>query len=619
MTAQFHSVNIKNFGVNVETRASGEQLITCPEPLGIFAEKITDKLEEWADKTPNTDFICQRDASGQWQRLTYSQTLQQVRRLAKWMLTQNLSEERPVVILSGNSIEHLIVGLAAMYIGIPYAPISTAYSLISSDYGKLKHVFETLTPGLIFVDNLSLYRKAIDSVNSENAPLVCCEVGNEETSRYPVSLLSSLFNEGYKRENDEALELANRSVTGDSIAKFLFTSGSTGMPKAVINTQRMLCANQQMIRSVFAFLRDEKPIILDWLPWNHTFGGNHNVGIVLYNGGTFYIDEGKPVAKLLHHTLNNLREISPSIYFNVPKGYELLVNALKSNPDSAKGLFKNLRMFFFAGAGLAQHVWDQLDQLAVDQTGKKVPMLTGLGATETAPSATFASVEECASGVIGTPCPGVELKLVPNAEKQEIRVKALTITPGYWRNSEQTEKAFDEEGYYCLGDAVKWIDPASPNRGMLFDGRIAEDFKLDTGTWVSAGVLRAKLIQHFAPYVTDAVICGRDRSDITAMIFPDIAKVKEQVANSEALDNESLLSHPDVVEIFRKHLEKMLSSSTSSSTRINRITLLSEPPSIDGHEITDKGSINQRAVMVRRESIVNSLYDEPLAAHVISV
>lgn len=615
MTAEFHQVNIKNFGVRVEQLANGEQRVSCPEPLGPFAQKITDKLDEWAKRTPDTDFICQRDSAGQWQRLTYAQTLAQVKRLAGWMTTQNLSVDRPVVILSGNSIEHLLVALASMYIGIPYAPVSTAYSLVSSDYGKLKHIFKTLTPGLIFADNLGQYRTAIDSVNAENSPVVCCQTEPDQSCAYQVSLLDTLFN----TPNTSAVERANRAVTGDSIAKFLFTSGSTGMPKAVINTQRMLCANQQMIRSVFAFLQDEKPIILDWLPWNHTFGGNHNVGIVLYNGGTFYIDEGKPVATLLHHTLNNLKEISPTVYFNVPKGYELLVNALKQNSESADGLFKNLRMLFFAGAGLSQHVWDELDALAIQQTGKKIPMLTGLGATETAPSATFASVEECASGVIGTPCPGVELKLVPCGNKTELRVKALTITPGYWRNDEQTEKAFDPQGYYCFGDAVKWIDANNPNRGMLFDGRISEDFKLDTGTWVSVGILRAKLIQHFAPYVSDAVICGRDRSDITAMIFPDVANVKQLVPHSETMDTKTLVSQPKVIQQFLECLRQMAETSTGSSTRINRITLLIEPASIDHHEITDKGSINQSAVMARRQTIMNSLYDEPLAAHVISL
>lgn len=616
MTSEFHPVNIKDFGVNVENRADGSQLVQCREALGDYAEKLTDKLKEWAELTPDTAFICQRNEAGEWQSLSYAETLERVRDLASWMLTQNLSAERPVVVLSGNSIEHLLIGLAAMYIGVPYAPISTAYSLISSDYGKLKHVFEVLTPGLIFTDNLGPYRDAIDCCNTARVPVITGQTDHGlDDVHYEVIAMQSL----YGQVDLDQVEAANAAVNGDTIGKFLFTSGSTGMPKAVINTQRMMCANQQMIRSIFAFLQEEKPVILDWLPWNHTFGGNHNVGMALYNGGTFYIDEGKPVPKAIHHTLTNLREISPTLYFNVPKGYELMVKELKAQPEIAKSLFKRLRMFFFAGAGLAQHIWDQIDELAIEHTGKKVPMLSGLGATETAPSALFASVEECASGVIGNPCPGVDLKLLPNGDKIELRVKAPSVTPGYWRNEEQTAKAFDEEGYYCLGDAVKWIDPAQPDRGLLFDGRVSEDFKLDTGTWVSVGTLRASLIHHFAPYVQDAVICGRDRGYITAMIFPDMAHVAALAPGGQEMDAETLLSQPHVREVFAERLEQMAEASTGSSTRVKRVTLLAEPPSIDGHEITDKGSINQRAVMTRRADIMESLYQDSPAATVISL
>ena len=532
------------------------------------------------------------------------------------MLTQNLSNDRPVVILSGNSTEHLLVALASMYIGVPFSPISTAYSLISSDYGKLRHVFDTLTPGLIFTDNLGPYRDAIDAVNTGKAPVLTCSADHATDGlSYAVSNLADAISYRVSAEADAAHD----ALTGDAIAKFLWTSGSTGMPKAVINTQQMICANQEMVRSVYAFLKDEKPVILDWLPWNHTFGGNQNIGMAVYNGGTFYIDEGKPVPKMIHHTMENLKEISPTIYFNVPKGYELMAKELKANPEIAKSLFKNLKMFFFAGAGLAQHVWDQLDELSVEHTGKKVPMVTGLGATETAPSVLFASVEESASGVVGSPAPGIKLKLLPNGDKTEIRVHAVTITPGYWRNEEQTKKAFDEEGYYCLGDAVKWIDENEPNRGLLFDGRVSEDFKLDTGTWVSVGTLRASLIHHFAPYVQDAVICGRDRGYIAAMIFPDWAHLQALVPDGKEMDNETLATQPHVKEVMAERLEQMAGTSTGSSTRVKRITILSELPSIDGNEITDKGSINQRAVMARRADIMESLYVESPEDHVISL
>ena len=616
MNAEFHPVNINDFGVSIENAADGVQYVTSTEPLAEYPVKLTDKLVHWATETPDTVLINQRGESGEWESLTFAQTLERVRSIASWMLTQNLSNDRPVVILSGNSTEHLLVALASMYIGVPFSPISTAYSLISSDYGKLRHVFDTLTPGLIFTDNLGPYRDAIDAVNTGKAPVLTCSADHATDGlNYAVSNLSDALNTAASTEADAV----HAGLTGDAIAKFLWTSGSTGMPKAVINTQQMICANQEMVRSVYAFLKDEKPVILDWLPWNHTFGGNQNIGMAVYNGGTFYIDEGKPVPKMIHHTMENLKEISPTIYFNVPKGYELMAKELKANPEIAKSLFKNLKMFFFAGAGLAQHVWDQLDELSVEHTGKKVPMVTGLGATETAPSVLFASVEESASGVIGSPAPGIKLKLLPNGDKTEIRVKAVTITPGYWRNEEQTKKAFDEEGYYCLGDAVKWIDPEAPNRGMLFDGRVSEDFKLDTGTWVSVGTLRANLIHHFAPYVQDAVICGRDRGYIAAMIFPDWAHLQALVPGGKDMDNETLVAEPHVKEVMAERLEQMAASSTGSSTRVKRICILTELPSIDGNEITDKGSINQRAVMSRREGIMNSLYEESPADHVISL
>lgn len=606
MLSDFHSVNVISHPVEVIKRDDGTQIVRCTTPLGDYARNLTDRIEYWAERTPDTVFLAQRGSDGLWEQLTYAESVQRIRAIATWLLKQNLSAERPIACLSGNSSEHLLIALAALYIGVPYSPVSTAYSLISTDFGKLRHVFDTITPGLIFVDNLGPYRDAIDTV-APRTPVVAITTDHAmDGCLNPVTPFAELLTE----TDPEAISRANAEVNGDTIAKFLFTSGSTGMPKAVINTQRMLCANQVMLNSVMAFLKDEPPIMLDWLPWNHTFGGNHNAGIVFYNGGTLYIDQGKPTEGAIGVTLDNLRDVSPTVYFNVPKGYELLVKKLREHPDVAKSFFSRLKLMYFAAAGLSQHIWDALDELAIEHTGKKIPMMTGLGSTETAPAALFASIEECASGVIGTPAPGIELKLVPNGDKLEARIKAPTITPGYWRSPELTRDAFDEEGYYCLGDAFRYIDPDKPNRGFRFDGRVSEDFKLDTGTWVSVGTLRAHVIHFFAPYVQDLVIAGHNESFVSAMVFPDMTHCRELVAGSESLSDEEVLTHPHLREKFLQMLTDMAAQSTGSSTRIRRMRILTEPPSIDAHEVTDKGSLNQRAILKNRATLVDELYAE---------
>jgi len=606
MLADFHSINVKKFDVEIENRANGEQIVRCTTPLAEYAETWIDRLEHWADTAPERVFVAQRDPEGHWDTISYGQALARVRSIADWLLTQNLSADRPLACLSGNSNEHLLIALAAMYIGVPYSPISTAYSLISTDFGKLRHVFELLTPGLVFVDNLGPYRDAIDAVAGD-LPLVALATdhGDDNLSN-PVTRFGELLN----REPTDEVEHARAAINGDTIAKFMFTSGSTGMPKAVIINQRMMCANQVMINGMMAFLKDEPPVLVDWLPWNHTFGGNHNVGIVLYNGGSLYIDHGKPTEKAFDITLNNLADVAPTVYLNVPSGYELLVKRLRERPDIAKTFFSRLKLTLFAAAGLSQHIWDALDALAIEYTGKKIPMITGLGATETAPSALFASIEESASGVVGTPLPGVEMKLVPNGDKLEARIRAVTVTPGYWRAPEQTANAYDEEGFYCLGDAVKYIDPEQPNRGFRFDGRVSEDFKLNTGTWVSVGALKAHIIHFFAPYVQDVVIAGHDNAYVSAIVIPDLDHCRTLVPNSQEMSAPELLGTPHLRETFQRLLEEMAKTSTGSSTRIRRMLLLDTPLSIDLGEVTDKNSINQRAVLKNRAHLVEDLYSD---------
>jgi len=618
MNAEILPVNVVTYDISVEKRDDGSMLVRSAAELPAYATKMTDKLEHWAATTPERVMVAQRtEDKHHWETVTYAEALIKVKHLSQYLLNQNLSAERPVVILSGNSISHLLVGLAAMYVGIPFSPISTAYSLISTDFGKLRYITEKLTPGLVFVENLGPFRDAIDAVMPSDCSVLACEA-DHGADDFGFDL--SLWGDAVATPVTDDVAQANAAVNGDTIAKFLFTSGSTGMPKGVINTQRMICANQEMIASYLQFVQEQPPVLCDWLPWNHTFGGNKNTGLVIYNGGSLYIDGGKPVPKGIAETVANLREVAPTIYFNVPKGYELLVKELKQNQDMAEVFFSNLQVLFYAGAGLAQHVWDDLAELSIRYTGKKVPILTGLGATETAPSALFTSIEEAASGVVGVPIPGVELKLIPNQGKLEVRVKGVTVMPGYWRDEEQTAKAYDEEGYYCLGDALKFIDEQKPSRGFLFDGRVSEDFKLDTGTWVSVGTLKAHMIHEFAPYIQDVVIVGRDRGFISALVFPDVEHCRHLIDSEEgALNLEQIVNHAAVRKVFSDHLASMAEKSTGSSTRIKSLVLQSRPADMDAHEMTDKGSLNSNAVIGNRADIVEDIYSAEPSAQVITL
>ena len=488
------------------------------------------------------------NASGGWRKLTYGAARGQVRRIASALLQRDLSQERPVVILSGNGVDHALLGMAAQYAGIAYAPISPAYSLISSDHGKLKYIFELLTPGLVFVDDGAVYAKAIANAVPADVELVVLR--NQPQDR-AATAFSDLLN---ATETVDAVDAANAKVGPETIAKFLFTSGSTGVPKAVINTQLMLCANIAMATDHFAFMRQEPPVTLDWSPWNHTAGGNHNFNIFLYNGGTIYIDDGKPTPGGIEATIRNLRDVSPTWYFNVPKGYDGMLPYLRADRELAESFLKDLRMFWYAGAGMAQHVWDGLTDIAVETTGERILVLTGLGSTETAPFAMGANESMVGQGNIGVPAHGCEMKLIPAEGKWEVRFRGPHITPGYWRQPELTAAAFDEEGYYRIGDALRFVEPGNASRGFIFDGRVAENFKLATGTWVAAGALRAAFIDHCAPLVQDAVIAGLDRDYIAALIFPD-APACSQIAGKHGASMADIAASPQVREALREKTE----------------------------------------------------------------
>jgi feruloyl-CoA synthase len=590
-----------SLAAHFDQRADGTTIVTSAEPLGAFPQRLTDRLLHWAQVSPEHTLAAKRHHGGDWRRISYAEAVDSAKRIAQVFLDMGLSADKPVAILSENDLEHLLIGLGAMFAGVPFAPISPAYSTVSQDFGKLRHILGVLTPGLVFASSASGYARAIDATVDGDTPVV---LAHGELESRPSMRLEQLL----ARPATAAVDAAHAKVGPDTIAKFLFTSGSTKLPKGVINTQRMICANQQQILQCFPGLGQVRPVLVDWLPWNHTFGGNHNVGLTIYNGGTLYIDDGKPTPALIGETLRNLREIAPTVYFNVPKGFEEIANAMEDDAPLRDSLFSRVTMFFFAGAGLSQPVWDKLDRIAEQTCGERIRMLTGLGMTETAPFAMCANAEEVKSGHIGLPAPGMELKLVPAGDKTELRYRGPNVTPGFWRAPQQNAESFDAEGFYCSGDAVKPIDPANPGRGFLFDGRTAEDFKLSTGTFVSVGPLRARVIAAGDPCVQDVVVAGINRDELGLLIFPRLDACRAYAGLGPQAPVLDVLNSPAVHSFFQRLVDASWAAGTGSATRVARALIMAEPPSIDRGEVTDKGSINQRAVLTHRDALVEHLY-----------
>ena len=605
------------FGVTrVKSRqgARGVSYLTADQPLKPFAHRMTDRLVHWAHVAPDRTWMARRErladgSTGTWTHVSYAHALRSARAIGQALLDRGLSTERPVVILSENDLEHAQLALGCIYAGIPFCPVSPAYSTISTDYQKLRHVLETLTPGLVFASDGARYGKAIAAAVGPDIELVLTQ--GVDTRGAKATSFAQLLG----TTPTDAVDAAMQATGPDTIVKFLFTSGSTKLPKAVINTHRMWCANQQQMCQSMPVLDSERsgeyPVLVDWLPWNHTFGGNHNFGLTLYNGGTFYIDDGKPVPALIGETLRNLREIAPTVYFNVPTGFEAIAGAMLEDPQLRRNLLSRVKMFFYAGAALAQPIWDSLHRTQEAEIGERIVMGTGLGMTESGPFGIFVTNPDVMAGDLGVPTPGLELKLVPCDDKIEVRYKGPNITPGYWRAAEETAAHFDDEDFFCTGDAVLWIDPANIHLGLKFDGRIAEDFKLATGTFVNVGPLRARIIAAGAPYVQDAVITGLNLKEVGALVFPTaacrkLAALPANASMSEVLQSTAVQAH------FQQVVNQLAQVATGSANRVARLHLLSEPPSIDVGEVTDKGSINQRAVLKHRADLVTGLHDGSL-------
>ena len=599
-----------------QPRADGAILLRSTTPLAPYARCVGDWLVDWAARTSTRVFLAERpagDPAQEWTKVTYAQALQRVEAMAAWMITRELNPQRPLVILSDNGIEHALLMLAAMHMGAPSASISPAYSLISTDHAKLRHVVGLLNPGAIYAPSLKPFSAALAAIKDLHKADIIIGDGDIAGADNAVALSTIEAS-----SNPARVAKAFADITPDTIAKFLFTSGSTGDPKGVINTQRMLCMSQQAKAQIWPFVETTPPVILDWLPWSHTFGSNHNFNLVLRNGGTLYIDGGKPAPGIFNRTLANLRATSSNIHFNVPRGFDLLASELRNDKQLAEHVFKHLKLVFYAGAALPQNVWDELTRLSLQATGSPIAMVSAWGSTETSPLATDCHFQADRAGNIGVPAPGIDIKLVPNGGKLEIRVRGANIMPGYWKRDDLTKAAFDEEGFYIIGDAVRFADEQNPNKGLFFDGRVAEDFKLTSGTRVSVGALRLRGVEQLAPIAQDIVVTGHDRAEIGFLIFANLPACRQLAGVAEDARADEALAHPKVKARVKDALAALKSAGGGSSTYAARALLMAEPPSVDAGEITDKGYVNQRAVLARRADLVTALHMGAPATRVIT-
>ncbi len=593
--------------VDAERRAGGSIILRSPVPLQFNARCVGDWLEHWAKAQPQRVFLAERPTPGKpqtgqkWASVTYAEALKQVRAVAQWILDRRMSTDRPLVVLSDNGIEHALFALAAQHAGVPVAAISPAYSLMSKDFDKLKAMITLLDPGAIYVAQTAPFASALAAIKPlHTAAIVSSEAGEGVLAFRDVGAVTP----------GPAVDRAFADVNPDTIAKFLFTSGSTGTPKAVINTQRMMTSSQAARAQTWPFLESGDLVFLDWLPWSHTFGANHNFNMVLRNGGTLYLDGGKPAPGIFDVSLANLREVRPTVYFNVPRGFDMLIGALRNDDDLCHKFFSEVKFAFYAGAALPQNLWEAMEALSIRTIGHAMPMVSAWGSTETAPLASDCHFQAPRSGNIGVPVPGTDLKLVPSGDKMEVRVRGPNVTPGYWKAPELTKTAFDEEGFYLIGDAVRLADPARPELGLFFDGRVSEDFKLNSGTWVSVGTVRVAGIAALAPLVQDIVIAGHNGDEVRFLVFPSIPACRAASGLPDAASIDDVLASDKVRSAIAAGLAKLKANGGGTSTFATRALLLADIPSVDGGEITDKGYINQRAVLSRRAADVAALNDD---------